>query len=164
MALHWDQEMEQQTSGGRVFDTESALVQSFTLQLTCISEIAQDGAHPRFGSEFDYARGRTDIIAADINGNVIAFEAKLTRWRTALHQAYRNTCFSDRSYVVLPMKVARRAALFEHDFAVRGVGLYGVGPDELVVFLPAPKKSPTQPWLNGRALDYIELSCAKADA
>jgi hypothetical protein len=47
-----------------------------------------------FACEFDYSRGRTDVVALRDGEHVIAFEAKLKDWRTALHQAYRNTCFA----------------------------------------------------------------------
>jgi len=64
----------------------------------------------KLAREFGYGRGRADLIAVDPYGRVIAFEAKIAAWREALHQAYRNTCFADYSYVVLPKKSARTAA------------------------------------------------------
>src|SRR2546427_5324293 len=39
----------------------------------------------------------------------ISFEAKLKDWRYALDQAYRNTCFAHKSYVVVPEATALTA-------------------------------------------------------
>jgi hypothetical protein len=64
-------------------------------------------------SEFDYSRGRADLVVAAEDGNhLIAFEAKLQKWRDALQQAYRNLCFADSSYVILPRRTAMRAQLY----------------------------------------------------
>ena len=84
-------------------------------------------------SEFFYQRGKTDVIAVDDFGNVIAFEAKLTKWRDALQQAYRNTCFATRSYVVLPQETAWLAQRYAGEFARRNVGLCYVDKNEIVV-------------------------------
>jgi hypothetical protein len=73
--------------------------------------------------EFDYARGRTDVIAVSDNGMLIAIEAKLRDWRLALQQAYRNTCFAHKSFVLLPKKGALSAAVFREEFETRDVGL-----------------------------------------
>ena len=51
----------------------------------------------RVTPEFFDSRGRTDVVAVDQDETLIAFEAKLTDWKTALHQAYRNTCFAHTS-------------------------------------------------------------------
>ncbi len=50
--------------------------------------------------EFGFTRGRADVIAVDTDGNVLAFEAKLEKWRVALQQAYRNTCFANFSVIL----------------------------------------------------------------
>jgi hypothetical protein len=41
--------------------------------------------------EFDYSRGRADIVAVISPNMLVAVEAKLGNWKEALHQAYRNT-------------------------------------------------------------------------
>jgi hypothetical protein len=71
--------------------------------------------------EFDYLRGRPDVVALTSDGELLVFEAKLERWKVALHQAYRNTTFSHRSYVLLPARAAKRAVRFSAEFARRGV-------------------------------------------
>ena len=41
-------------------------------------------------AEFDYQRGRTDIVAQALDSALL--EAKLNNWRSTLHQAFRNRC------------------------------------------------------------------------
>ena len=72
----------------RGYDSESDLVQDFVRFLggrRGASEWRADAV----AQEFFYSRGRTNVIASS-GGQLLAFEAKLTRWRDALHQAYRN--------------------------------------------------------------------------
>lgn len=106
--------------------------------------------------EFDYQAGRVDIIATNASGELFAFEAKLTRWRAAVHQAYRNTSFTHYSYVVLPTGAARNAVRWRHEFERRGIGLCSVGLDGIVIEIPASKKTPLQPWLTNNAMEYIK--------
>jgi len=105
--------------------------------------------------EFGYLRGRTDVIAVDESGRVIAFEAKLSRWRDALQQAYRNTCFAHLSYVALPQHAARKAQQFPADFARRAVGICCVLDGSIVVSIPARRQEPIQPWLSELASAYV---------
>jgi hypothetical protein len=102
--------------------------------------------------EFYYLRGRTDVVALTLSGDVVAFEAKLTKWRWALHQAYRNTCFAHSSYVVLPPQTALRAFRHAVEFERRHVGLCSVFEDGIVVLLDAPRVEPIQPWLTRRSI------------
>lgn len=106
-------------------------------------------------TEFNYQRGRTDIIAIDQDGILIAIEAKLTKWRDALHQAYRNTCFAHRSYVLLPEKTALIAAKYLAEFERRKVGLFYLSDGKIVIACEPPKIEPIQPWLSKVAIDAI---------
>ena len=47
------------------------------------------GRFVNLGDEFYFVTGRTDLLGIDASGDLFAFEGKLLRWRTALHQAYR---------------------------------------------------------------------------
>src|SRR5438105_2952246 len=94
----------------------SRLLSLLESQATCWGAV-------RVTPEFFYSRGRTDVVAVDEDESLIAFEAKLSDWKTALHQAYRNTCFAHSSYVVLPKKTALVAFRFVGEFEKRGVGL-----------------------------------------
>ena len=109
----------------------------------------------RFAREFDYSRGRTDVIAAESNGTLIAVEAKLSDWRQALHQAYRNTCFAHRSFVLLPKRTAFKAVSFLVEFERRGVGLCYVGESGLAVLHDSLYSSPLEPWLASEALSML---------
>src|ERR1700687_6008944 len=104
--------------------------------------------------EFFYSRGRTDVVAVAQDETLIAFEAKLTDWRTALHQAYRNTCFAHSSYVVLPKKAALLAFRFVGEFEKRGVGLCYVDDSSLVVLHESLHSAPLEPWLARDAMTF----------
>lgn len=106
----------------------------------------------QFLTEFNYLRGRADVIAVTKKGEVIAFEAKLDRWREALHQAYRNTCFAHRSYVALPEESAIKASRYVEEFIVRSVGICVIADGEIVVAQDARRLEPIQPWLSKKAL------------
>lgn len=106
--------------------------------------------------EFYYQAGRVDVIATNATGELFAFEAKLSRWRSALHQAYRNTSFTHYSYVVLPTVAARNAVRWRYEFERRGIGLCSVGLDGIVIEIPASRKAPLQQWLTNSAMEYIK--------
>jgi hypothetical protein len=106
----------------------------------------------RITPEFFYSRGRTDVVAVAEDKSLIAFEAKLADWRTALHQAYRNTCFAHSSYVVLPKRTALAAFRFVGEFEKRGVGLCYVDDSALVVLRVSSHNEPIEPWLAYYAL------------
>jgi len=103
-------------------------------------------------TEFFYIRGRTDVVAVDGQRDVIAFELKLERWTVALHQAYRNSSFAHRSYVVVPEHTAARAERHRAQFERRSVGLCYISQGAVVVSLPAPRQEPIQPWLSEQAV------------
>jgi hypothetical protein len=107
------------------------------------------------GFEFNYVEGRVDIIGANDDGDLFSFEAKLNRWKTAVHQAYRNTSFSHYSYVVLPANTAQHAIRRRHEFERRGIGLCAVDQNGLTIHIPAARKQPLRPWLTNTAIEYI---------
>lgn len=107
-----------------------------------------------FGTEFNYNRGKTDIIAVSFLNEVIAIEAKLTKWRGALQQAYRNRCFADKSYVLLPHETAEIANLHEYEFERRGVGICSIVNGQITIIKEAATDRPIQPWLRQAALQY----------
>lgn len=105
--------------------------------------------------EFNYQEGKVDVVASNDSGELFSFEAKLTRWRTAVNQAYRNTSFSHYSYVVLPAYAAKNAIRSRHEFERRGIGLCSISGDCLTVEIPASKRTPLLPWLTDSAMEYI---------
>ena len=135
------------------FTSEAKLVEDFVFALDAAE--TPWGASFATETEFDYARGRADVVGVSSGGEVIAFEAKLVRWRDALHQAYRNTCFAHRSYVLVPECIARRAASRIGEFERRGVGLCSIGAEGLTVVHDAPRREPIQPWLSEAAVAHV---------
>jgi hypothetical protein len=105
--------------------------------------------------EFDYTRGKADLVALSHELDLTAFEAKLLRWRDALYQAYRNRCFAHRSFVVLPPEVAIRASRYEAEFERRGVGLCSVDREGIVIFIDSERDEPVEPWLSSRATAHV---------
>ncbi len=113
--------------------------------------------------EFFYHRGRVDVVGVSPIGRVFAFEAKLTRWREALQQAYRNTCFAHKSYVLLPMAAAGIAQQYSAEFGRRGVGLCSLGDNNLVVVHDSPMNEPIQPWLARKACARATVEQSRCD-
>ncbi len=110
----------------------------------------------QIGEEFNYNDGRTDVLSITTNGELVAFEAKLTHWRVALHQAYRATSFAHRAYVVMPANVAHRALKHVDEFDRRKVGLCAMQPDGTIAVLrAAPRVDPFMPRVSQRALDFL---------
>jgi hypothetical protein len=134
------------------FTTEKMLVDSFVSLL--VSNRAPWGK-VRFTREFDYSRGRTDIVALAEADTLIAVEAKLKDWKGALHQAYRNTCFANQSFVLLPKATALTALAFIAEFERRGVGLCYVDGLDVVVLQDSPHSSPIEPWLASQAVSHV---------
>jgi predicted RecB family endonuclease len=105
--------------------------------------------------EFNYQEGKVDVVASNGCGELFSFEAKLTRWRTAVHQAYRNTSFSHYSYVVLPAYAAKSALRSRHEFERRGIGLCSISDNGMTIEITASKRTPLLPWLTDSAMEYI---------
>lgn len=134
------------------YSTEKLLVDSFCEVLTTKKS---PWGRLRHTTEFSYGRGRTDVVAVDKNGHVIAFEMKLNKWTNAMQQAYRNTCFANLSYVVFPANVAKNAEKAIKDFQRRSIGICYIKKGKIVVTLPATHLMPIQPWLSQTALARI---------
>ena len=142
----------------RNYLVEARLVSDFA---RCLLKGKSPWGHVQITFEFDYSGGYTDVVALGQAGELVAFEAKLVKWREALHQAYRTRCFAHRSFVVLPSTAAQRAVQHEYEFRRRRVGLCAVSPERgIEVLLDADPLDPFQPWLATRALD--ELAALKA--
>jgi hypothetical protein len=135
-----------------VYSLEADLMRDFQQHLVAPNSPFKIGA---FAQEFYYINGRVDVVAVDSTDRLLAFEGKLSRWRHALNQAYRNSAFADWSYVVLPIKTAETALYSEYEFSRRGVGLVAVSAEGIKILLtPQPGKK-LQPWISDRALDFV---------
>jgi hypothetical protein len=142
----------------RALDTRTAQRDAFRTETQLVERIVRflNGRKTPWGqvqtlTEWDYKSGITDILARTKCNEVIAFEAKLSDWRRAIYQAYRNTTFALRSYVVLPERVARRAEQSAEMFANYGVGLCACADRELTVLIEAHNSDPLMEWLTARA-------------
>jgi len=136
-----------------MYHLEQTLVDDFTQQLATWE--SDPWGQVQFTTEFFYLRGRTDVIALTLSGEILAFEAKLLKWRDALHQAYRNTCFAHFSYVLLPEEIAIKAARHENEFVRRSVGLCYTSSEETMILIEAPRLKPLQINLNKKAAAFI---------
>lgn len=106
-------------------------------------------------SEFNYNSGSVDLIADNESDELVAFEAKLSKWKEALVQAYRCSSFAHYSYVVIPQSEIPKALKRKHEFTRRGIGLCGVEKSNLKIELEADRKEPLMPWLTKRAISFI---------
>jgi len=134
------------------FARERDLVRSFKSVLESSDSPWTD---VRVSAEFDYSRGKTDLVALASDGAVLAFEAKLEKWREALDQAYRNTCYAHESFVLLPEDVANRASRHRGEFLRRAVGLCALTEEGVKILIPAVRnEAPIQQWLSEEATRY----------
>ena len=136
-----------------MYELESDLVKDFQAVIFGVPDTFTIIA---MASEFNYVEGKIDLIAKDSNGDLVAFEAKLFRWRNALNQAYRNSSFAHYSYVVLPETALENAVSHIGEFHRRGIGLCFFGLSGLRVEIPATRRNPIQPWLTNSAMSYID--------
>jgi hypothetical protein len=137
-----------------MYNDERSLVDHFVLSL---QSFPPPWGNVQFATEFFYQRGRTDLVAVSQTGQVIAVEAKLKKWRIALQQAYRNRCFANLSYVLLPTDSAMLAYNHREEFDLRGVGICYLNEGELEVLHDATLAEPLQPWLRDQAM--LHVSC-----
>ena len=137
----------------RSFPTEADLVRSFVSGLGARNS---PWGTLEIATEWDYRTGITDVLARNVRGELIAFEAKLTDWRRAVHQAYRNTTFAQKAYVVLPSAVAVKAAHAADVFGRYKVGLCSVDDACINVLIEAPHNEVLIPWLRARATTFFD--------
>lgn len=136
------------------YQREQELVAEFVSSAT--AEVVDSWGPLQVTTEFYYMRGRTDVVALTINRKVIAFEMKLKKWKEALHQAYRNTCFAHLSYVVVPEEVVELAIRCADEFHKRSVGICYLSEGKVVIALEARESAPLQSWLTQRAEDAVQ--------
>jgi hypothetical protein len=137
------------------FRYESEFVEEFIAMMLEHSPFALK----QFAKEFNYMSGRIDCIACDNLQHLYSFEAKLTKWKDAVHQAFRNTSLSHYSYVILPCQIARSVTRFEVCFAEKRVGLATIEAGKIIILIQAPYNDPIRPWLTDSAFSYLETEC-----
>jgi hypothetical protein len=129
-----------------VSDFRSKLKKTKNVNFMCVN----------IATEFNYRNGKTDLIGNTKDGIIIAIEAKLTKWKEALHQAYKNTIYAHMSYVLLPYEIAENASKYQHEFERRGIGLCTIKGSKIVVIIPAIENKPLFSWLTDIALNYLK--------
>ena len=134
------------------FATEASLVECFVGALR--------SGRTRYGSvqvsrEWDHKSGFVDVLARDDSQALLAFEAKLTDWRRAFLQAYRNAAYANRTYVLLPMQTAHRALQAREEFEFRGIGLCAFDGKKVHVLIEASEQEALLAWLRNRAHDFF---------
>ena len=135
------------------YDTEDGLIEAFLNTIVYEHDpLNIDG----FSREFDYRSGRTDIIFRTTNGRLISVEAKLSKWKNALHQAYRCSAFSHYSYVLLPLHYAHIAVRSKDEFEKRNVGLLTIENNQVKILIKPKVLKPLQPWLTESA--YLQTA------
>lgn len=135
------------------FTSEACLVERFVGALQAGRTI--------FGSvqvttEWDHRSGLVDVLARDGTQSLVAFEAKLADWRRAFHQAYRNTAYANRAYVLLPETTAHRAMRDREEFEFRGVGLCAFDGNQVRVLIEASEQDALLVWLRARAHEHFD--------
>lgn len=135
-----------------VFASEASFVERFVGAL-------QSGCTPygsvQVSTEWDYNSGFVDVLARDRSQALLAFEAKLKDWRRAFLQAYRNTAYANRAYVLLPTIVAQRALQSREEFEYRGIGLCAFDGKKIEVLIEAMEQDALLAWLRTRAHEFF---------
>jgi hypothetical protein len=136
-----------------LISTEAELVQRFVLALeagkTCWGavEVMTEWCHPT---------GAADILVRTNQGGIIAFEAKLTEWRRAYHQAYRNTMYANRVYVLMPSATVHRPLPFKEEFRLRGIGLCSYNAGKIHVHIGASEQDELLTWVRRKAHENFD--------
>jgi hypothetical protein len=73
------------------------------------------------------------------SASLVAFEAKLHKWRDALAQARWYRKYADTSYVVLPIAQAKAAMKASDEFLEAGVGLLVFDVTTIYCAIPAAR-------------------------
>lgn len=134
------------------FTTEASLVERFV-------GVLQSG-RSHFGplqvtTEWDHRSGFVDVLVRDKSDALVAFEAKLKDWKRAYMQAYRNSAYADRVYVLLPQSMAHRALRDREEFEFRGIGLCAFDGQHVRVIIEAIEQEPLLVWLRNRAHEHF---------
>jgi hypothetical protein len=140
-------------TNSREFSTEASLVERFIGALRAGRTVF--GA-VQVTTEWDHRSGYVDVLARDGTQSLVAFEAKLADWRRAFHQAYRNTVYANRAYVLLPEKIAHRAMRDREEFEFRGVGLCAFDGKQVRVLIEASEQDALLAWLRVRAHKHFD--------
>jgi hypothetical protein len=136
------------------FDTEAALVESFLGALRADRAFGQ----VQVTTEWNHKSGLVDVLVRDAANSLIAFEAKLRDWKRAFMQAYRNTAYANKAYVLLPEIAAHVALKHREEFELRGIGLCAMTGDGVQVLIDAAEQEPLLRWLRSLAHEHFDTT------
>lgn len=144
--------MKSSVSPSTRFQSEAALVDKFVDELQTGSSCYGSVQVTR---EWNHRAGLVDVLVRDATGGLVAFEAKLDNWRRAFLQAYRNTAYADRAYVLVPPAVAARALQDREEFELRGVGLCSFDGEAIHIVIEACEQQSLLQWVRVQAHDHF---------
>lgn len=110
----------------------------------------------QIATEWKHRVGFADILVRTSGGLLIAFEAKLSDWRRAFHQAYRNSSYANRVYVLLPHSAIPRALLAQEEFEYRGIGLCSLHKGKIQVHVKALEQDVLLTWVRQQAHEHFD--------
>ena len=134
------------------FVTEAEMVEKF---VDVLGKRSSGFGRVEITREWDHRSGYVDVLARDRKKSLIAFEAKLADWKRAFMQAYRNTAYADRTYVLLPSGPAERALAHRSTFEDKGIGLCRFDGKQIEVLLEAAEHPPLVAWVRKRAHEHF---------
>ncbi len=138
-----------------MYNLEKILVKDFKEHISCDNSPLEILT---YATEFNYVSGKIDLLASNEKQQLIAFEAKLLKWKVALNQAYRNSSFAEYSYVVVPNNIIDRVKKFKNEFDKRGIGLISVNDEGIEIIFKSKYKKPIQPWLKQKGISFLNRS------
>lgn len=141
------------TGGVGEFRSEAEMVRQF---VSALQSRQSSFGEVEVTSEWDHRAGFVDVLARDRNKMLIAFEAKLDDWKRAFAQAYRNTAYADRAFVLLPAKPANRALAHRALFEDKGIGLCSFDGEQINVLLDSSRHQPLTAWITTRAHEHFD--------
>jgi len=110
------------------------------------------------GSQFELSNcGIADYIWVNSSRQIDAFEFKMSNWKGGLIQAVRYKNYASRSFLVLPMRIAKRISKEETALKQFNIGLYGFDEKnkEIELFLSPKAERPLNSIAYNKALDIL---------
>ncbi len=138
----------QEKPNGLGFASEATLVEAFVQKLA-------RGRSPwgklELATEWDHKSGSVDVLGRTRQKSLIAFEAKLTEWKRAYMQAYRNAAYANKVLVLMPAATVHRALAEAAEFELRGIGLCSFDGREIRVLIEPKEQDELLRWVRERA-------------
>lgn len=91
------------------------------------------------------------------SAHVVAVEAKLRRWKDAIHQAATYLRFANQAYVALPAAILSSTPAIAAEATAKHVGLLSVDADNVTISRPSPRgqaHSADWVWLLSRSISF----------